>query len=589
MHRRDRYDDNDSLNDTQWILREGENLHLVEVSHKDESYFESRNEALGSAKDPIEHLRAMVQALVKNEACSPKEAKLNRQSCVGFEVNTNIYGNNRQEQFDTIWFDEKTKLPVRIEMHGYRQADDQNWKSVVVHDMFEYNIQNPTGLFKPVIPENYAKASPDKPNDELMSIGLTSDDPQNDQNERERISPSSAIKTVKDSAQPLPPGKLYFNIVAAQSGETIKNIHLRAMNNERFAHHHGSGSGDIYLTDGKYECTIQAKGFEVCTLPEVIIQSQKDTDLGVIRMQQGSAVIEVDIRGHNLDPTSTAIIELYGDGRRPCPKCGADAKSSGAPSKMMKSIGYAGAASKKLNSLGYSSGSTTCSCGYSVDKTVLKTKCGGNVRFTNLAGGTYYLKAQYARTIFFDVQKVTVNPQGYSHATVTVVKETPVTFLLICDKGEPFIPEAPISLVSEEVIDKFTQFPDQEIEFVFSMKEQHIARAYAEVDLGFEYEIVTDAEISEDEIFFEHGESTPEGIDQPRKMNDLLKPPFPKPDFGWRNVKVKGDGKNLWTLSPLPAALIEMKVNFQMFKSGKIALDLRDWSGGIITVEMKKQ
>jgi len=64
-YRRDRYDNGVDLANVQWVLADGNDLRMIEVSYDDRCYFERKNEAYGYVEDIMGRLRSSVQLLDK--------------------------------------------------------------------------------------------------------------------------------------------------------------------------------------------------------------------------------------------------------------------------------------------------------------------------------------------------------------------------------------------------------------------------------------------------------------------------------------------------------------------------------------------
>lgn len=160
-YRRDRYDDGLHIMNTQWVLADGNEVSMVEVSYEYECYFARRNERYGFGEDFLGHLRSYVQLLDRADRMLGTEVFDGRE-CVGFEVSAAKYGDNAQGRFDRIWLDTETRLPARIERHGIPLEYDAGRTLVLIHDQFEYYAIVPADLFVPVIPDGFVNAHPDE-------------------------------------------------------------------------------------------------------------------------------------------------------------------------------------------------------------------------------------------------------------------------------------------------------------------------------------------------------------------------------------------------------------------------------------------
>jgi outer membrane lipoprotein-sorting protein len=160
-YRRDRYDDGINIMNIQWVIPDGNDFMMVEVSLEYKCYFERKNERYGFVQNPVEDMRSYVRLLDRaDRILGTKE--FDGQQCIGFEVSAGKYGDNPDGRFDRIWFDLKTKLPVRIERHGLRYGFDAGRSLTIIHDQFEYYAKVPVDLFEPQIPEGFVNAHSDE-------------------------------------------------------------------------------------------------------------------------------------------------------------------------------------------------------------------------------------------------------------------------------------------------------------------------------------------------------------------------------------------------------------------------------------------
>ena len=149
-YRRDRYDNGVDLMNTQWVLADGNDLRMIEVSYEYRCYFERKNEAYGYLEDLMGHLQSYVRGLDKADRILKTEVFDGRE-CVGFEARAR-HGNKPPARLDRIWFDVQTRLPARIERHYVNAAWDAGQTHIVIHDQFQYYAKVPVDLFTPQIP-----------------------------------------------------------------------------------------------------------------------------------------------------------------------------------------------------------------------------------------------------------------------------------------------------------------------------------------------------------------------------------------------------------------------------------------------------
>jgi outer membrane lipoprotein-sorting protein len=162
MYRRESYSDGKTLSNVQWVLPDGDGLIMTEVSHASRCWFEKRNEAYGFAENPVEYLRERVKSLLDKADREIAEREFDGHPCVGFEIDAYKYGDYQTGRFDRIWFDQETRLPVRMERNGYPLSGDKERTHSLISDQYEYLAELPESLFKPEIPEGYINAEPDE-------------------------------------------------------------------------------------------------------------------------------------------------------------------------------------------------------------------------------------------------------------------------------------------------------------------------------------------------------------------------------------------------------------------------------------------
>jgi outer membrane lipoprotein-sorting protein len=159
-YRRDRYDNGVDLMNTQWVLADGNDLRMTEVSYEYRCYFERENEAYGYIEDIMDRMQSYVRLLDKADRIL-KTQVFDGRECVGFEISAARYGSNPPGPFTRIWFDVQTRLPARIECHYENFASGAGQTDIIIHDQFQYYAKVPVDLFTPQVPAGYVKAHPD--------------------------------------------------------------------------------------------------------------------------------------------------------------------------------------------------------------------------------------------------------------------------------------------------------------------------------------------------------------------------------------------------------------------------------------------
>lgn len=158
----DTYGDNSETSEfqhTTWKVPEGQDLLTYNVSLEFECYEIRRIEGGAYEHDPVEELRFYINLLDKADRILGTKIFDGRE-CVGFEINASKYGDNPADWVDRIWFDLKTKLPVRIEKHGRPITNRPGETSTRIQDQFEYYAEIPIDVFEPEIPDGFINSEP---------------------------------------------------------------------------------------------------------------------------------------------------------------------------------------------------------------------------------------------------------------------------------------------------------------------------------------------------------------------------------------------------------------------------------------------
>ncbi|MHC4677059.1 MAG: hypothetical protein ACYTEK_00015 [Planctomycetota bacterium] len=150
---------NSVLQDTTWGVPDGRDLKSTTVSFEFQCYTVKTLEGDAYDRDPLEQLRFYVGLLDKADRVLETKIFEGRE-CVGFEIDTSKYGDNPEGRVDRIWFDVKTKLPVRIEKHGRPLGNGLRGTFTTIQDRFEYYAKVDAEMFKPKIPDDFINAEP---------------------------------------------------------------------------------------------------------------------------------------------------------------------------------------------------------------------------------------------------------------------------------------------------------------------------------------------------------------------------------------------------------------------------------------------
>lgn len=159
-YRRDIFDDG-VLREVQWYVPDGEDMLQISVRFDTGSHCTLRHPGRFGPGDPVERLRQLVRLLDQAERRLGATAIAGR-ACIGFEIRASRYGDNPESYLDRIWFDEQTRLPVRIEQSGRPVTGDVSRTFTVIQEGFDYAPELDADTFAPAIPRGYIEAHPDE-------------------------------------------------------------------------------------------------------------------------------------------------------------------------------------------------------------------------------------------------------------------------------------------------------------------------------------------------------------------------------------------------------------------------------------------
>jgi hypothetical protein len=160
-YRRDIYD-GDVLREIQWYVPDGNDMiqHYMRFDLK--CYGVLRHHGSFGVHDPVERIRFYVEQLDKADRFLGEQI-IDSRNCVGFEISASKYGSNPETWLDRIWFDEQTRLPVRMEMSGRPVTGDPTRTFTTLQDQFDYAPEVPADTFLPQKPPaDFVNAHPDE-------------------------------------------------------------------------------------------------------------------------------------------------------------------------------------------------------------------------------------------------------------------------------------------------------------------------------------------------------------------------------------------------------------------------------------------
>jgi len=160
-YRSDVYDDSNNVVIMQWTLPDGEGFAKYKVWIEYQCYTKKPEKSPPFYDNVMSSLRRWVSFLDRAERILGT-ISLEGRECVGFEVSPGTYGNFFVGEPFHIWFDVKTKLPVRIERYGLETSYEPGSTLTLIHDQFDYYAEVPADMFTLHIPEGFINAEPDE-------------------------------------------------------------------------------------------------------------------------------------------------------------------------------------------------------------------------------------------------------------------------------------------------------------------------------------------------------------------------------------------------------------------------------------------
>jgi len=234
--------------------------------------------------------------------------------------------------------------------------------------------------------------------------------------ERETAVASTAGEIAVEAAErerdlPAPPaqtGSLALRVVDAHTARDLEEVELRLQSGEtRLVKERISSPIELRVNPGNYRGSVRARGRDPVDVAELSIAAGQRTDLGVLKLHRGSAiltgrVISAALPGHAYD------LELYGDGRGPCDLCVEPA--------------------------------AVCeTCGYSAGSSVRAAAPTGEFRFERLAAFTYRLVARERESRVIAIMvKVALSPGEARHVDLRIDGEGLLLIELVDEFGVPF-------------------------------------------------------------------------------------------------------------------------------------------------------
>jgi RNA polymerase sigma factor (sigma-70 family) len=192
-------------------------------------------------------------------------------------------------------------------------------------------------------------------------------------------------------------GRLKLRIVDAATLQRIDGPAVRGLSATRFFTRVWSlETGDLPLAPDSYEVGVSAAGYERALLGSVVVARDQTTDLGTIALVRGSGSILGRVLSRALPPEARRYVELRGDGRRPCPRCGQPGDPATALDRDSDATAPAttleGAEALLRRHYEQQVVESPC-CGYFADRSFVRVGPDGTFEFDGLAEGVYFLRA----------------------------------------------------------------------------------------------------------------------------------------------------------------------------------------------------
>ena len=140
-YRRDIYDGN-TLREIQLYVPDGGDMTMHYIRYDLKCYGVLRHTGSFGSQDPVTRIRRYAELLDKADRFLGEQV-VDGRKCVGFEISAGKYGSNPETWLDHVWFDEETRLPVRIEKSGRPVTGDASRTFTTIQDQFDYAPQLP--------------------------------------------------------------------------------------------------------------------------------------------------------------------------------------------------------------------------------------------------------------------------------------------------------------------------------------------------------------------------------------------------------------------------------------------------------------
>ncbi len=178
-----------------------------------------------------------------------------------------------------------------------------------------------------------------------------------------------------------PSGILRLHVVSAATGEVIEGATLRALSSDRFAATELRPlTAELCLSAGSFDVLVEARGYESQLFRAVEITADATHVLGTVALRRGNATLNGRVLRVGEAAARRGWIELRGEGRGPCPRCGS------------VSTDEAATIDDALGCTEPSPHPVSPCCGWFWDRSLVEVDEEGSFRFERLAAGWYFVR-----------------------------------------------------------------------------------------------------------------------------------------------------------------------------------------------------
>ncbi|MBL8843311.1 MAG: sigma-70 family RNA polymerase sigma factor [Planctomycetes bacterium] len=233
------------------------------------------------------------------------------------------------------------------------------------------------------------------------------------------IDPNSLTRSVP------PSGTLALRAVDGATGALLPKATLRALAEARFAtSDFAPAEGELRLTAGDWDLALHAPGYEPLLLAQQSIAADGRLDLGTLALSRGTATLEGRLVRHGNAANRRAFVELRGDGRSACPRCG-DATVEPVQDETL--------------ALGAQPLPKSPCCGWFWDRSLVEVGADGRFRFDRLAAGWYFVRPLDESARLQPTVAIELASGAHQSLELHLAPPQSLDLLLLDGDGAPFV------------------------------------------------------------------------------------------------------------------------------------------------------